>query len=577
MRAQHDKPCEKADAFLEMIRQPQRGRLKVYLGYCAGVGKTFQMLQEGHRLVKDGVGVVVGLVETHGRAETARLIEGLEVVPPTRRKYRELMIEEMDVEAILGRKPEVALIDELAHTNIPGGRNLKRYEDVQDILAAGIHVITTLNVQHLESLYDTIESATGVKVRERLPDSVLSEADQIVNVDLTTEDLRLRLRDGKIYPAERVESAMANFFTPSNLEQLRETALRELTTRIDLRRREPDDVEAHPAPDQVMVCLSSRGPNSERLLRYASRLAGRLNRSWYALYVQTPSEDPAMIDARTHTALSSSLTLAKQLGAMVFTNKGSDVAVTIHDFAREYRVGHIVVGSPAHVPLWKRIFGVRSIVERLVDSADGMTVVVLCPKRKKATSATDSPESPYAQTPKPTTPPITLADMLSPDRIRIWDEPVLKIEALSVLAHAALRGEERDRIGEIIGKLHERELQSSTFFNEGVAFPHARIDGLNRSRMALGVTHHSVADVATDKPIELVFLILSPAKSAATQLQALSLASKATQNRRLRNKLGSAKTPEQAMMAIREWTETQNKDGKAERGRLAMLNVDQGE
>ena len=186
---------DRANAFLQLIRQSQRGRLKVYLGYSAGVGKTYQMLQEGHRLKGDGIDVVIGLLETHGRTAIAELARGLEVVPRRRRDYRGIALEEMDVDAILARKPQVILIDELAHTNVPGSRNPKRYEDVLDVLAAGIHVISTLNVQHLESLYNIVENAVGVKVRERIPDSVLAEADQIVDVDLATEDLRKRLED----------------------------------------------------------------------------------------------------------------------------------------------------------------------------------------------------------------------------------------------------------------------------------------------------------------------------------------------------------------------------------------------
>ena len=212
---------DRADTFLRMIRRSRRGRLKVYLGYAAGVGKTYQMLLEGHRIKADGIDVVVGLVETHGRQDTARLVEGLEIVPRFRQEYRGIVVEEMDMDAILARRPEVALIDELAHTNVPGSRNEKRYQDVQDVLAAGIHVITTLNVQHLESLYDTVERGLGVAVRERLPDSVLAEADEIVNVDLSSEDLQGRLREGKVYPEERTQMALANFFALPNLEQLR--------------------------------------------------------------------------------------------------------------------------------------------------------------------------------------------------------------------------------------------------------------------------------------------------------------------------------------------------------------------
>ena len=252
----------RADSFLRMIRRSQRGKLKIYLGYSAGVGKTYEMLLEGRRLKEDGIDVVVGLVETHGRKETEALIEGLEIIPRKKTTYRGIEIGEMDLDAILDRRPEVALVDELAHTNVPGSRNAKRYQDVEEILSAGIHVISTLNVQHLESLYETIERATGVRVRERIPDRVVAEADQLVNVDVTTEDLRERLAEGKVYTKERIDTALEHFFRQTNLEQLRELTLRELAAQIDSRRRETLDEETPSSPDQVMVCLSSRGPNS---------------------------------------------------------------------------------------------------------------------------------------------------------------------------------------------------------------------------------------------------------------------------------------------------------------------------
>jgi two-component system, OmpR family, sensor histidine kinase KdpD len=368
---------DKALSFLRLIRRSQRGKLKVYLGYGAGVGKTWQMLQEGQRLQKEGLDVVVGLVETHGRAETAQLIEGLKVVPRRRVQYRGITIEEMDLDAVLARHPEVALVDELAHTNVPGSKNLKRYEDVQELLAAGIHVISTLNVQHLESLYDTVESQIGIKVYERVPDAVLAEADEIVNVDLAPEDLQQRLQEGKIYPQDRVSTALENFFKSSNLNQLRELTLRELAAQIDRKRRAEPEEEHDTAPDQVMVCLSSGGPNSAALLRYGSRLAGRLNRNWYAVYVQTPREEPTVIDATTQRQLSDTLTLAKQLGAQVFPYKGEDVAETILHFAREYRVGHIVIGKPGPLPAWKHWIGCRTIVEQLVQKAHGITLVIV--------------------------------------------------------------------------------------------------------------------------------------------------------------------------------------------------------
>jgi two-component system sensor histidine kinase KdpD len=371
---------DKALSFLRLIRRSQRGKLKIYLGYGPGVGKTWQMLLEGHRIRQEGIDVVVGLVETHGRLETAGLVEGFEVIPRRRIQYHGITIDEMDLDTVLARQPKVALVDELAHTNAPGGKNLKRYQDVQILLDAGIHVISTLNIQHLESLYDTVETLVGVKVHERLPDSVLFDADEIVNVDLAPQDLLQRLREGKVYPKERVSTALENFFQPANLDELRELTLRELASQIDIKRRSAPKEEQRAAPDQVMVCLSSRGPNSAMLLRYGSRLAGRLNRDWYAVYIQTPSEAPTVIDATTQRYLLDTLTLANALGAMVFTYKGEDISDTILHFAREYRVGHIVIGRPSPLPFWKNWLGGKTIVERLILKAKGLTIVVVDPR-----------------------------------------------------------------------------------------------------------------------------------------------------------------------------------------------------
>jgi two-component system sensor histidine kinase KdpD len=370
---------DRALSFLHLIRRAQRGKLKIYLGYGPGVGKTWQMLLEGQRLKQEGINVVVGLLETHGRADTAKLAEGLEVVPRRQVQYHGITLEEMDLEAVMARRPEVALVDELAHTNVPGSENEKRYQDVQELLSAGIHVISTINVQHLESLYDTVETLIGVKVHERLPDSVLAEADEIVNVDLATEDLQRRLHEGKIYSKERIPTALDNFFKRPNLDALRELTLRELASQIDIKRRGLSEAGHDTAPDQVMVCLSSRGPNSAALLRYGSRLAGRLNRNWYAVYVQTPREEPTVIDAATQRYLSETLTLANNLGALVFPYKGEDIVETILHFAREYRVGHIVVGRPGPLPAWKRLLGRKTVVERLILKARGLTVVVVDP------------------------------------------------------------------------------------------------------------------------------------------------------------------------------------------------------
>ena len=555
-------PEERADTFLRLIRRAGRGRLKIYLGYGAGVGKTYQMLLEGHRLKDEGIDVVVGLVETHGRAETAMLIEGLEVVPRRRQEYRGVVLEEMDLDAVLARKPQVALIDELAHTDVPGSRNPKRYQDVQDILAEGIHVITTLNIQHLESLYDIVEKATHVRIRERIPDTVLTEADQLVNVDLTTEDLRKRLLEGKVYPPERIQTALENFFKAANLEKLRELTLRELASQIDRRRRETPGEEAIAAPDQIMVCLSSGGPNSEMALRYASRLAGKLNRNWYAVYVQTPSEEPTVIDAHTQRILSGTLTLAKQLGAMVFTYKGEDIADTILRFAREYRVGTIVVGSPSSLPAWKRWMGERSTVDLLIHGARGMTVVVLDTREEETALPRPTPErgeseASSARTTEGTVPPASrqpvLSDLISPRGIVIWNQPVRKEIALRTLVDAAVGGRGTGDPATILGLVLKREEEGTTFFNEGVAFPHARVENLEHPVVAMGVTRRGVEDLSLEKPVEYIFLVLTPAESPDIQVKILGILARVSRNRHLLLKIQSCRTPEEVLSAVQDW------------------------
>ena len=373
---------ERADRFLRLIRNSRRGRLKIYLGYCAGVGKTTQMLKEAQRLKhSEGVDVAVGLLETHGRAETAACLGDLEVIPCRVMRHRNIEIAEMDVPAILARRPQVVLVDELAHTNVPGSKHEKRYQDVEEILDAGIHVISTLNIQHLESLYEIVEKSTGVKVRERIPDWVVTGADEVVNVDVSVDDLRERIRTGRVYPAERIGSALDNFFRAGNLQQLRELTLRELAAQLDTRYREKNEAGGDSgdsvSPEQVMVCMSSLSPNADALLRYGSRLAGRLNRNWYVLYVQTSRESALRIDAATQRRLADILELARQVGAKVFTYQGDDVVKTILQFAREHRVGHIIMGpSGRRIPFWRRLFGETSLLERLTVSNYDFKIVV---------------------------------------------------------------------------------------------------------------------------------------------------------------------------------------------------------
>jgi two-component system sensor histidine kinase KdpD len=559
---------DRADAFLRLIRRSQRGKLKIYLGYCAGVGKTYQMLQEGHRLKGEGLDVVIGLLETHGRDAIAKLAEGLEVVPRRRQEYHGIAVEEMDVEAVLARKPQVALIDELAHTNVPGSRNEKRYQDVQDILSTGIHVISTLNVQHLESLYHIVEGAVGVKVHERLPDSVLAEADEIIDVDLATEDLRKRLEEGKVYPLDRVKTALANFFVPSNLEKLRELTLRELASQIDLRRRETQEEENGAATDQVMVCLSSHGPNSDKLLRYGSRLAGKLNRNWYAVYVQTPSEEATVINARTQRLLSETLTLAKQLGAMVFTYKGEDVPDTILRFAKEYRVGHIVVGTSRPKPFWQKLGKNKSVVNRLIHKARGVTLIVIDTLEGESLSSKPTVEvregppahSVAGKTEASFSAQPILSRWLSSGRVVIWDQPVSRDNALRRLVDSLNKDSLGSALEGLFDKILEREEQGSTFLNEGVAFPHVRIEGLADPLVALGLTKKGISDISTEKPIEAVFLIVSPAQKPDIQVKLLGQASRAMQSRHLLQEMRKAGTAQEVMMSILAWEIPQEAD-----------------
>lgn len=373
MTTDADRP--KPEHFLGLIRRQQRGRLKVYLGFAPGVGKTYEMLQEGHRLRKQGIDAVVGVVETHGRADTAALLAGLEPVPTRAIEYRGVTLEEMDLDAVLARRPTVALVDELAHTNAPGSRHAKRYEDVDELLRAGIHVITTMNVQHLESLYDVIERFTGVRVKERVPDYVLAQADQIVNVDLPAEDLQERLRQGKVYPVERAERALAHFFTADNLSRLREIALEEVASALD-RQRQKNGGPADNGSDRVMVCLSSLAPNVHRLLRKAARLADRFNAPWYAVYVQTPGERADRVDAATQRRVADSLTLAQQLGGVPMQFTGPTFEAAVAAFAAEYRITHIVLGRSqrpwyqrwfSHSPLTRLLATIPQVDVTLVD------------------------------------------------------------------------------------------------------------------------------------------------------------------------------------------------------------------
>jgi two-component system sensor histidine kinase KdpD len=366
--------------FLELVQRARRGRLKLYIGFAAGVGKTYRMLEEVHALKKRGVDVVLAYIEPHGRTETEALVEGLEAIPRRRLEYRGVTIEEMDLEAVLARKPEVAVVDEIPHTNVPGSRNKKRYQDVLDILGAGINVIGALNIQHLESLKDLVERVTGVAIRETVPDSFLKGADQVVNLDLAVEDLLDRLRAGKIYASDKVAWALEHFFKDQNLSTLRELALREVAESLE-RMSEArakaglDQKGASTTPARVMVCMSSYPPHAATLLRKGSRMAGRLSGDWFVVYVETPQEAPALIDAEAQRHLLTNIERARELGAEVVRIQAKDPVPALIDFGRSHGVGHIILGR-SHQPWWRQLLG-RSVPIRMVREAAGFDVHIV--------------------------------------------------------------------------------------------------------------------------------------------------------------------------------------------------------
>ena len=365
----------KPEDFLRLIEKSRLGKLKIYLGHAAGVGKTFAMLEEAHRLKNAGVDVVVGWVETHGRKETGALIGDLEVIPRKKIPHAGGTIEILYVSEILERKPTVCVVDELPFSNVAGSSNPKRYLDVQELLLAGINVITALNIQHLESLHDTVLRATGVDVRERVPDRFVLEADHVVNIDLTADELRERLKQGKIYPADRAAAALENFFTENNLNELRELALRETPHALDQRPRigtkSPTEVS-----EKIAVCISTNPVTTARLLRATSRLAGRLNREWMAVYVRRKTEDPLRIPSDLQRQFISNVQLATELGGSVTVLESEDICAALLKYCRENDVHLVVLGTSLR-RWWQ--FTRPNVLEFFMHHAPGIDIHIVDP------------------------------------------------------------------------------------------------------------------------------------------------------------------------------------------------------
>ena len=332
--------------FLNLIRRSRRGKFKIYIGMIAGVGKTYRMLEEVRQLLDNGIDVRIGYIETHGREETARMAEGLPTIPRRKIFYRGKELEEMDLDAILREHPEVVIVDELAHTNVEGSKNEKRWQDVLDILDAGINVITAVNIQHIESLNQEVESITGVEVSERIPDSVLVAADEVVNIDLSSEDLIERLKQGKIYSREKIVTALNNFFTSEHILQLRELALKEVALRVEKKVELELKQNAGVRHERFMACISSREKEPRRIIRKVARLAMRYNATFSVLYVRTPDEQNDNISLAAQRHLINNFKIATQLGAEVIQHDARNVVEGIVEVCGTRQISSVCIGKP---------------------------------------------------------------------------------------------------------------------------------------------------------------------------------------------------------------------------------------
>lgn len=366
-----------AEHFLDLIRKSRRGKFKIYIGMSAGVGKTYRMLQEAHALLRNGVDVKIGYIETHNRKETQELIEGLPVIPRRKLFYKGKELEELDVQAILNLHPEVVVVDELAHTNIEGSKNEKRWQDVMDILDAGINVISAVNIQHIESLNDEVKAITDVNVAERIPDNVLKQADEVVNIDLTADELVTRLKEGKIYSADKIEIALKNFFQSEKILQLRELALKEVASQVERKIETELPRNTHLKPERFLACISSNHEVAKKVIRKTSRLASYYNSKWYLLYVQTPKEDGDKIGLAAQRHLINNFKLATELGAEVIKVKSSNISKGILETTEQKNITTICIGKP-HLSLLNVILN-TAVFNQLLNklSASDIDIVIL--------------------------------------------------------------------------------------------------------------------------------------------------------------------------------------------------------
>ncbi len=368
---------EAAEHFLRLIKKSRKGKFKIYIGMSAGVGKSYRMLQEAHALLRNGIDVKIGFIETHQRQETQALLEGLPIIPRRKLFYKGKELEEMDLQAIINLRPEVVIVDELPHTNIEGSKNEKRWQDVMEILDTGINVISAINIQHIESLNDDIRQITGIEVKERVPDSVLAQANEVVNIDLTAEELIDRLKEGKIYKTEKINTALQNFFRSENILQLRELALKEVASQVE--RKVESEITTPNAfkHEKFLACISSNERTAKTVIRKTARLANYYNSKWYLLYVQTKSEHPDKIALDKQRHLINNFKLATELGAEIIKIQHNSIAKTIADQAEKMNISTICIGKP-HLTILKVILA-TNVFNQLLEkiSNNNIDLVIL--------------------------------------------------------------------------------------------------------------------------------------------------------------------------------------------------------
>lgn len=358
---------QSAQHFLDLIKQSHRGKFKVYIGMSAGVGKTYRMLQEAHQLSDAGVDIRIGYVETHGREETEALTDGLAVIPRRKLFYKGKELEEMDTQTIINQHPEIVIVDELAHTNIEGSTNPKRWQDVMQILDAGISVISAVNIQHLEGINEQVQAITGVEIQERIPDSVLAMADEVVNIDLTADDLIERLKAGKIYRPDKIAAALGNFFTHDNLLQLRELALKEVAMRVEKKVETQVVAEGKLYHEYLLAVIDSSEKRARRVIRKTARIATHMNAAFIVLYVQSDREDKDRIPLANQRYLINNFNLAYELGGEVLRIHSNRYIETIADVCRQRKISTVCISGPTFslYSLLITAFRFRHLLDRL--------------------------------------------------------------------------------------------------------------------------------------------------------------------------------------------------------------------